>query len=74
MLARQHQGADVRARPQRIPEGLRSVAMHETLYVEAIRPSIRAIRNRAITISHIGVTKRHSFGHLQGQLFFASVI
>ena len=73
----------------RILERLNSVAMRETLYAEidltdAVVALVkqghysgrraRAIPNRAITISRTGVTKRHSLGHLQSQLFSTSVI
>ena len=50
MFARKHQGADVCARPSAVSlSGLCGVVIHETLYVEAIRLSIRTIRNRTVT-------------------------
>ena len=59
----------------RIPEDLRSVAMRERLYAEVdLTEASGQSQTRAIAICRIGVTKRHSLAHLQGQLFFPSVI
>ena len=80
----------MRARPSAaFLKGLRSVAMLETLYAEVdlsdavgglvkqgyyLGRRVRAIRNRAITICRIGVTKRHSLDHWKSELFSTSVI